>query len=115
VVAYTHPGTTAVNFAYAGGVYSPTQNRIYFVPYGEADETDWYYVDCDTGTVVAYTHPGTTAVNNAYSGGVFSPTQNRIYFVPYGQAPQTEWHYIQDLTNANISIDIMSGAMFNKF
>ena len=110
---YTH-GATAENNAYSGGVYSPTQNRIYFVPAAQADVADWHYVDCATGEVVAYTH-GATAENYAYSGGVYSPTQNRIYFVPSAQADVAEWHYIQDFSGVNVSPNLMAHGLFNKF
>jgi hypothetical protein len=63
------------------------------MPFGQADETNWHYIDCSDGSVNAYAH-GVTAVNGAYYGGVYSPTQNRIYLVPYGQADETNWHYI---------------------
>ena len=43
VVAYAH-GVTAGIGAYFGGVYSPTQNRIYLVPGNQADETKWHYI-----------------------------------------------------------------------
>jgi hypothetical protein len=43
VVAYTHGATAVVN-AYVGGVYSPTQNRIYFVPYVQAAQSVWHYI-----------------------------------------------------------------------
>jgi hypothetical protein len=48
----THTLTTLpVDFAYIGGVYSPSNNRIYFVPAGQADEAgkNWHYIACDTG------------------------------------------------------------------
>ena len=112
VGTYTH-GVTAVNYAYSGGVYSPTQNRIYLVPSGQADETNWHYIDCSDGSVNVYAH-GVTAVNDAYLGGVYSPTQNRIYLVPYGQADETNWHYIQEYSIAEISPSLMAGALFNK-
>ena len=84
---------TAVPGAYFGGVYSPTQNRIYFVPQTQATATSWHYINCDTGSVVAYSKV-VTAVPYAYLGGVYSPTQNRIYFAPLGQSTATSWHYI---------------------
>ena len=85
-VSYAH-GVTTVDGAYAGGVYSPTQNRIYFVPFSQAPQTNWHYVDCNTGTIMAYAHGlATPPVNQAYAGGVYSPTQNRIYFSPYEQS-----------------------------
>ena len=57
VCQFAH-GITAVVSAYAGGVYSPTQNRIYLVPHGQSNQTNWHYIDCATGTVtaVSYTH-----------------------------------------------------------
>jgi hypothetical protein len=97
ITAYAHGLTTFAcqNNAYYGGVYSPTQNRIYFVPYGQSDETFWHFIDCDDGTVYAYYH-GATVVANGYRGGAYSPTQNRIYFAPYGQSNAISelWHYI---------------------
>ena len=91
----SYEGITAVNYAYSGGVYSPTQNRIYLVPFGQASQDTWHYVDCDTGDIVGYSH-GVTAVDYAYAGGVYSPTQNRIYLVPFGQATQDTWHYLDN-------------------
>ena len=96
VVPYQH-GMTAVNNAYAGGVYSPNQNHIYFVPFEQADEATWHYVDCATGVVVGYQH-GVTAVNAAYEGGVYSPNQDRIYFLPCAQADEPTWHYVDCAT-----------------
>jgi len=95
IVAYAHGlgADTPVVLAFAGGVYSPVQNRIYLVPILQANQTKWHYIDCSNGTVVAYTH-GATAVASAYAGGVYSPTQNRIYLVPWAQSNQTNWHYI---------------------
>jgi len=87
--------------AYYGGVYSPTDNRIYLVPCMQADGSDWHYIDCDTGTMVAYPHNLVYgAVNMAYVGGVYAPLQNRVYFVPYKQADVANfiWHYV-DCTN----------------
>jgi hypothetical protein len=96
---YAH-GVTAVASAYTGGVYSPTQNRIYMMPTAQANQINWHYIDCATGAVVAYAH-GVTAVASAYIGGVYSPTQNRIYLMPFAQANQTNWHYI-DCATGNV-------------
>ena len=41
----SYEGITAVNYAYSGGVYSPTQNRIYLVPFGQATQDTWHYLD----------------------------------------------------------------------
>jgi hypothetical protein len=43
VHAYAH-GVAAEYGTYYGGVYSPTQNRIYLVPFGQANETNWHYI-----------------------------------------------------------------------
>ena len=95
VVAYT-TGVTAVNGAYTGAVYSPTQNRIYLMPTGQSNQTSWHYIDCNTGSVVAYT-AGVTAVSAAYYGGAYSPTQNRIYLAPQNIANQATWHCISSI------------------
>ena len=100
VVGYEHQATITDLFgAYSGGVFSPTQNRIYLVPYGEGEGPTWHYIDCNNGSVVGYDSPALTYhTYPAYSGGVFSPTQNRIYLVPHGQAGQETWHYINCAT-----------------
>jgi hypothetical protein len=57
VVEYIHTLTTLpVDEAYGGGVYSPTNDRIYFAPRMQAGESgkNWHYVA-------------------SVSGGVFSP------------------------------------------
>jgi hypothetical protein len=87
-----NPGSV-VNTAYWGSVYSPTQNRIYLVPFSQFNQPTWHYIDCNDGTVVGYAAPSAEMVGN-YIGGVYSPTQNRIYFVPLGQSTGTYWHYI---------------------
>jgi len=112
VIEYTHGVTTSID-AYAGGVYSPTQNRIYLVPHVMGLVATWHYIDCETGDVVPYTH-GVTVSNRGYIGGVYSPTQNRIYLVPYNIIGTT-FHYIQPHTSKNANISLMSGAMFNKY
>jgi hypothetical protein len=57
ISSYTHTLTTPpVGQAYYGGVYSPSNDRIYFVPYAQADQggQNWHYIA-------------------SVSGGVFSP------------------------------------------
>ena len=100
VIGYNH-NVTAVNNAYSGGVYAPTLDRIYFVPYGQADEDIWHYIDGTTGEVVNYTHPDTAPHNNAYEGGVYAPTLDRIYFVPSSESNKATWHYVNG-TNGEI-------------
>jgi hypothetical protein len=112
VVAYAH-GVTAQPFAYFGGVYSPTQNRIYFVPAPQADQPNWHYIDCATGNVVAYAH-GVTAVNGAYAGGVYSPTENRIYFVPYDQSNETKWHFVSSTSEAELAPALFGSTLLSS-
>ena len=79
--------------AYRGAVYSPTQNRVYFVPRRQSVAQFWHFLDCETLNIVPYAH-GASVGPDAYAGGVYSPTQNRIYFTPLQQATQPQWHYI---------------------
>lgn len=87
------PGIVVDDAAYEGAVFSPYQNRIYFVPTGQADQLQWHYVDCNTGTFGAYTH-GATVVDNAYIGGAYFPVLDRIYFAPFSQSAEANWHYV---------------------
>jgi len=101
VNSYTH-GATAIRYGYVGGVYSQTQNRIYFCPYAQTSEANWHYYNCLTGEIVAYAHGyGTDITNRAYHGGVYDPINNRLILVPYGIADETEWHYI-DLSTGSV-------------
>ena len=102
IVSYAPITTTGVANAYLGGVYSPTQNRIYFVPFNQSIVSTWHYVDCNTGAIVEYIH-GASTVTGAYQGGAYSPTQNRIYFVPFNQSSETNWHYIDCNTGAVVA------------
>jgi hypothetical protein len=108
VVTYIHTLTLLpVNNAYVGGVYAPVSNRIYFVPYGQADEAgkNWHYLDCTTGNVVTYIHTLTLLpVDQAYQGGVYAPVSNRIYFVPRGQVGEAgkNWHYLADDSGVSV-------------
>lgn len=86
-------GFSLGNSAYAGGVYSPHQNRIYMAPDAQSSNATWHYYDCDTGVFVSWARGGTVGAN-AYWGGAYSPNQNRIYFAPHTQSNQTDWHYI---------------------
>lgn len=88
--------------AYHGGVYSPLEKKIYLVPYGQASQAQWHYIDCRTGSIVAYTH-GATVVANAYSGGVYDELRNRIFFIPSNQISQSSWHYINCNTGLIVS------------
>ena len=96
---YTH-GVTATSAAYFGGVYSPIQNRIYFIPHDQSAQLSWHYYDCCSGLVVAYTHLATVS-NSGYRGGVYVPEVNRIYLIPNAQASVSIWHYI-DCSNGTV-------------
>lgn len=96
---YIH-GATAVANAYTGAVYSPTQQRLYFVPYYQLAQATWHYYDCVTGQIVPYT-PGATDTSGTYIGGAYSPLEDKIYFSPYTQANgHTYWHYLNCATGA---------------
>lgn len=99
-VAYSAP-TTNSNVPYFGAVYSPIQNRVYFVPWSQSFSATWHYLDCATETFVSYVHGASNLTFQAYQGGVYSPTHNRIYFVPDRQSSNATWHYI-DCSTGNI-------------
>ena len=94
VCAYTGSTLSGGLGEYLGCVLT-SNNRIYFMPGHMGGQTNWHYINVDTGSLVAYAHEGTT-VNypyQAYSGGVLTPG-GRIYMIPYDQGGQTNWHYI---------------------
>ena len=81
---------------YRGAVYSPSQDRMYFVPatldpVGEPGP--WHYVNCQTNQLVPYLPANQMLSGHSYWGGAYSPTQNRIYLAPYSGTVST-WHYI---------------------
>jgi hypothetical protein len=91
VGSYTLAGTT---FAYAGAVYSPVEQRAYFIPRNTSNETSWSYID-STGAIATYTHGfGIGIVSSAYSGGAYHAGLNRIYLSPNAIRSETHWHYI---------------------
>lgn len=95
VVGYTNTsGTTGVTSGYYGGCYSITQNRIFFAPYAQSNQTKWHYIDCFTGNVNAY-FSGITVVSNAFLGCVYFPTQDRIYFIPFATSNGSSWYYLE--------------------
>jgi hypothetical protein len=105
VCQYTH-GATVASYGYLGGVYSPTQNRIYLIPCStQSSASTWHYIDCVTGLVVPYTHGAVGLADWAFAGGVYVPGQDRIYFVPHGGTgiSQTTWYYIECSTGAVVS------------
>ena len=114
---YLNPNNV-VDIGYSYGVYSPTENRVYFIPRSQAapypanpNTQYWHYIDCNTGTVGTYLNPN-NSVNDGYIGAAYSPTENRIYFVPF--AASSTWHYLDSQSNANVSKILMAGAEYNK-
>lgn len=112
----TNPSwVNSVNATYQGGVYAPTLNRIYLVPFGEALYTLWHYIDCATNEIESYwatddgIDPGTInnpyGYQNGYFGGAYDPVMNRIYFAPY--RTQDIWQYVDCNTGF---VDIITGA-----
>jgi hypothetical protein len=107
VVEYTH-GATVTDYAYNGGVYSPTENRIYFIPAFISGSGTWHYVDCNTGAIVGYNHAfGATLSENVFKGGCYSPTENKIYLIPHAESDETKWHYIDcsGVTDVNLIVE----------
>ena len=76
------------NNSYAGSVYSPYEDRIYFVPFNQTNQL--HYIDCKNGSIQNIQI--SNLVQNAYIGGVYSPNENKIYFAPYKQ--NNILHYI---------------------
>jgi hypothetical protein len=114
IVSYLHgQEADVIADAYLGGAYSPVDNRIYFSPQDQSNQTYWHYVDCDTGEIKRYLNE-TSAVQDAYWGAVYSPTQNRIYLVPLNQGQLPVLHYISLSSNADVSKMLMASAAFNK-
>ena len=114
VIAYSNTSDT-ISRGYTGGVYSPIQNRIYLVPDKQGNQANWHYIDCNTGAIVAYPNTDIQTYGSYYYGGVYSPLQNRVYICPASKSNKPEWHYIQELTSDNVSVELMSGPLFNKF
>jgi len=83
-------------FAYIGGVYSPTENKIYLSPYDQSLYANWHYIDCLTGNLVEYAHGVdlTKISSSAFAAGQYSPTENKIYLGVTLQAYKEKWAYI---------------------
>lgn len=114
VITYVSGASNVSGLAYASGVYSPDQDRIYFVPYLQSTNIYWHYIDCTNGNIVSYVN-GVSAVSQAYLGGVYSPTQNRIYLVPYGQSNQSKWHYIDCYKGTVVEYNNTTNAVQNAY
>jgi hypothetical protein len=97
VVNTVTAGTNMVNLGYEGAVYSSNQDRIYYIPFSQSNQTTWHYLDCTDGIVYNYTVTALAAA--AVVGGVYDPDQHRIYLAP-GNSSASDWQYI-DCSNAN--------------
>lgn len=86
--------TTIYNYAYYGGVYDATNDKIFFVPGGQAQTNRWHYVDCSDGSIHDYTQSIYATTSYSYNGGVYDEYNDRIYFVPSYQSQYLIWHYI---------------------
>jgi hypothetical protein len=94
------PEEQAVSGAYVGGVYDPINHQIVFIPYFQANQSNWHRYNCLTKTTETYPNPFHSLsipeekriVLGAYLGGVYDPIHDQIVFVPYNQANQTTWH-----------------------
>lgn len=95
------PNTTSGGAEYfASSVYSPTNRRIYLIPFGYSNRNTWYYINCDNRTLVSYSNGNLNLVQYAFFGGVYSPTENRIYLIPYNITSST-WYFI-NCTTGNV-------------
>ena len=85
-----------ITFAkYCGAVFSPAQNKLFFVPTMQNKSNEWHFVNCQDGNIKSYSASTEHSIcENGYSGGVYSPLNDRIYLIPSMQAPEPFWHYI---------------------
>ena len=111
VYSYAHGLGGIVANAYYGASYCDTLRRVYFVPYDQAAQANWHYVDCATGNLTAYAHGAGAIGVGAYADGVYDPILNRIYLVPFNQAAQANWHYINCTTGAIVAYAHGMGAI----
>lgn len=104
------PGVTAANgYAYWGGVYSPKQDKLWFIPHQNSISATWHYLDCRTQKVVAYAHgaSGVGTSDAAYSGGSWDPYTDRIYMHPVAQT--STLHYVDCASGAVVAYKGFSG------
>jgi hypothetical protein len=122
IVSYGGVSTLGSSSSCHGSAYSPTQDRIYFVPSTNSSDAVYYYIDCATSTLTSYTH-GFTIPIRAFWGGSYSPTQNRIYFAPYRDAPSVNWYYMDCDTGTLVAyangvtavVDAYRGSVYEPF
>ena len=94
---YRSPDISKTEVAmYRGAVFSPKQNRVFFLPGGQANECQWHCCDVKQNLVCSYSvySKSVKIVENGFRGGAYSPLQDRIYLAPFNQGPSDKWHYI---------------------
>ena len=109
-------GITVASSAYRGVVYSPTENRIYFMPDAQVTESSLHYIDCSSAVnpLCAYLHFMTGVESGAYFGGTYCPTSNRIYLAPFYHSNSPTWHYI-DCTIGNTVVEYTHGITAHQY
>jgi hypothetical protein len=66
-IGVTLVATPSPDGGYSGGAYSPTEERVYLVPYDDIAETDtWYFLKNK------YAQTGPTALATVTGGGIFN-------------------------------------------
>jgi len=110
VVSYAHGiSTTRYTEAYRGALYSETSNKVFFVPYGQAQGNNWHYIDCDTCEVVEYINSAYATSAYAYNDGVYDPHNDYFWFAPASQATQAFSHAIDCVTGGLTTFSNGSG------
>jgi len=109
VQSISNPGVIT-STAFVGLTYSPTNNRIFMIPYGifQSSRSN-YYIDCNPSTpntnkFVAIQGVTFGSNNLVFRGGVYSPPNNRIYLIPYRNTPTVpNAYYIDCATSTFVS------------
>ena len=93
-------GYTVRTQAYKGAIYSPNQNRVYFIPSQIIQDTKWHCVELGDGSIIEYSH-GLTPLLNAggMEGAVYCPLKDRIYLCPMSTYYTTYYYYLDCKTN----------------
>ena len=98
-----------IPYAYIRGAFDSFNNRIYFAPYYQSNQTKWHYVDTTTNAVVAFDNiVANKPVQYAYNDCCFDSFHKRIYLSPGYQSNQDYWHYIDTNANPNTVIAFIS-------
>lgn len=88
--------------------FDPVTRRMYLVPYWQAMQSYWHYIDLDTATVVAYENPAANRPSSQYAYGqaIVDSSSRRVYFVPGNdQSNEQKWHYVNIDTNTLVAYE----------